>query len=263
MDLGLKNRVAAVAAASRGLGYAVARELSAEGARVGICSRNEDNARTAAEKIASETGGQVFHCVANVSKRDDAVRFVQAVNERFGRVDILITNAGGPPPGGFDDVEFDDVERAFHLTLESAIAMMKTVIPSMRERRWGRIVNMLSFTVKHPELNLLMSNTMRTGLVGFSKSVAREIAADNVLINGVAPGFTRTERLEELAQDMAKREGEGVGDVYHDWEKRIPMGRLGQPEEIAKVTVFLCSEAASFVTGTTIQVDGGLVCGLY
>ncbi len=263
MDLGLKNKVAAVAASSRGLGYAVARELAAEGARVGICSRSEDNARTAAERIASETGGQVFHCIADVSKREDAVRFVQAVTERFGRIDILVTNAGGPPPGGFDDVEFEDVESAFHLTLESAIAMMKTVIPSMRERRWGRIVNMLSFTVKEPELNLLMSNTMRTGLVGFSKSVAREIAADNVLINGVAPGYTRTERLEELARDMARREGEGVGDVYHDWEKRIPMGRLGRPEEIAKVAVFLCSEAASFVTGITIQVDGGLVSGLY
>ena len=262
MDLGLKNKVAAVAAASQGLGYAVARELSAEGARVGICSRSEENVRAAAERISSETGGEVFPFVADVSKRVEAIRFVEAVAGKLGRVDILVTNAGGPSPGGFDDVDLDEVNHAFHLTLESAVAMMKTAIPPMRERRWGRVVNMLSFTVKQPELNLLMSNTMRTGLMGFSKSVAREVAADNVLINCVAPGYTRTERLEELAQDMARRESEGAGDVYHDWEKRIPMRRLGEPEEIAKVVTFLCSEATSYVMGVTIQVDGGLVCGL-
>jgi 3-oxoacyl-[acyl-carrier protein] reductase len=262
MDLGLKNKVAAVAAASQGLGYAVARELAAEGARLGICSRSEENIRAAAERIAAETGAEVFPFVADVSKRGEAIRFVEAVAGKFNRIDILVTNAGGPPPGGFDDVDLDEVTHAFHLTLESAIAMMKTVIPSMREKRWGRVVNMVSFTVKQPELNLLMSNTMRTGLMGFSKSVAREVAPDNVLINCVAPGYTRTERLEELARDIARREGEGIGDVYHDWEKRIPMGRLGLPEELAKVVAFLCSDAASYVTGVTIQVDGGLICGL-
>ncbi|MBP2680391.1 MAG: hypothetical protein H6Q78_254 [Candidatus Krumholzibacteriota bacterium] len=262
MDLGLKNKVAAVAAASTGLGFAVARELAAEGARLGICSRSEENVRAAAEKIAAETGAEVFPFVADVSKRGEAIRFIEAVSGKFNRIDILVTNAGGPAPGGFDDVDLDEVTHAFHLTLESAIAMMKTVIPSMRERRWGRIVNMLSFTVKQPELNLLMSNTMRTGLMGFSKSVAREIAADNVLINCVAPGYTRTERLEELARDIAQREGEGPGDVYHDWEKRIPMRRLGEPEELAKVVAFLSSDAASYITGVTIPVDGGLICGL-
>jgi 3-oxoacyl-[acyl-carrier protein] reductase len=140
--------------------------------------------------------------------------------------------------------------------------MMTAAIPPMRERRWGRIVNMLSLTVKQPETNLLMSNTMRTALVGYTKSVAQEVAPYNVLVNNVAPGYTRTERLEELAQDLAKRGREGQGDVYHDWERNIPMGRLGEPEELAKVVTFLCSEAASYVTGVTIQVDGGLIKGL-
>lgn len=262
MKLGLEKKIAAVAAASQGLGFAVARELSLEGARVGICSRSSDNIRLAADRIARETGGEVFPYTADVARRDEAVGFVDAVADHFDGLDVLVTNAGGPPPGGFDDVGFDDVERAYHLTLESSVAMMKTAIPRMRANRWGRIVNILSITVKQPELNLLMSNTMRTALVGFSKSVSSEIAADNVLINNVAPGFTRTERLDELAADLAGRRGASVDDVYAEWEGKIPMGRLGRPEELARVATFLSSDAASYVTGVTVQVDGGFVQGI-
>ncbi|UCG52425.1 MAG: SDR family oxidoreductase [Candidatus Latescibacterota bacterium] len=262
MDLGLKNKIAVVAAASQGLGFAVARELAREGAKVGICSRNLENVRAAADRITRETGGEVFAHVADVSARKQATGFVETVTRHFGGLDVLVTNAGGPRPGGFDDVAMEEVDRAYHLTLASAVAMMKTAIPMMREQKWGRIVNILSVTVKQPKLTLLLSNTMRTALVGFTKSVSREIAPDNVLINNVAPGYTKTERLDELAKDLSDRKGVSVSDIYREWEGDIPMGRLGQPEELARVVTFLCSGAASYVTGVTVQVDGGFVQGL-
>jgi 3-oxoacyl-[acyl-carrier protein] reductase len=262
MDLGLKDKIAAVAAASQGLGFAVARELAREGAKIGICSRNLENIRVAADRISRETSGEVLAHVADVSSHREATGFVETVARHFGGLDMLVTNAGGPPPGGFDDLAIEDMDRAYHLTLASAIAMMKTAIPIMREQRSGRIVNILSVTVKQPELTLLLSNTMRTGLVGFTKSVSRELASDNVMINNVAPGYTRTERLDELAKDLADRKGVSVADIYKEWENDIPMGRLGQPEELARVVTFLCSDAASYVTGVTVQVDGGFVQGL-
>ncbi len=262
MDLGIRGKVAAVAAASQGLGFAAALKLSQEGARVFICSRDQEHIDAAAERIVAETGGEVSAHVADVSRASEAVGFVEGAAEKFGRVDILVTNAGGPPPGGFDDVGLGELEKAFRLTLESAVAMMNTAIPRMRAEKWGRVVNITSITVKQPELTLLMSNTMRAALLGFTKSVAREIAADNVLINNVAPGYTHTERLEELARDLAARKGIGAGDIYAEWESIIPARRLGNPEELANVIAFLSSEASSYVTGVTVQVDGGFVAGL-
>ena len=262
MDLNLKNKVAAVAAASQGLGFAVARELSREGALIGICSRSDKNVLAATDRIADETGGDVFAHTADVSKSEEAAGFVEAVADRFGRLDILVTNAGGPPPGGFDNVGPDEVDRAYHLTLLSTITMIKSAVPHMRKNQWGRIINILSITVKQPEVTLLMSNTMRSAIVGFSKSISNELAADNVLINNVAPGYTRTERLSELAEDLAGRRGVSANEVFAGWEQKIPMGRLGRPEELASVVTFLASDAASYVTGVTVQVDGGFVQGL-
>jgi len=263
MDLGLKNRVAAVAAASQGLGFAAARQIALEGAKIGICSRNEENIDAAAKRIEDETGSEVFRFVADLSKTGEATGFVDAVAGHFGALDILVTNAGGPPPGGFEEIGEAEVRRAVDLTLMSTIAMIKAAVPHMRKGSWGRIVNILSLTVKQPELTLLMSNTMRTGLVGYTKSVSIELAPENILINNVAPGYTRTERLGELANNLATRQSTSADEVFGGWEKNIPMGRLGRPEELANVIAFLASEGGSYVTGTTLQVDGGYVKGVF
>lgn len=262
MDLQLKDKVAAVAASSQGLGFAAARALAAEGAKLGICSRSKDNIERAAARLKTETGADVFTQVVDVSKREDAIGFVDAVAGHFKGLDVLVTNAGGPPPGGFDQAGFEQLERAFHLTMESTIAMIKAAVPHMRGQKWGRIVNILSITVKQPETNLLMSNTMRAGLLGYTKSVSQELAKDRVLINNVAPGYTRTERLNELAENLASTDNVSVEDIYARWESKIPMGRLGKPDELGAVVAFLASEAASYVTGVTLQVDGGFVQSL-
>lgn len=262
MNLGISGRVAAVAAASQGLGFAAARALAEEGARVGICSRNKARIDAAAEKIRTATGAETESFAADLARADEAAGFIRSVAERFGRLDILVTNAGGPPPGGVDELERESVEKGFRLTLLSAITMIQTAIPYMKQNGWGRIVNIASVTVKQPEVTLLMSNTMRSALIGFSKSISMELARDNILINNVAPGYTRTERLTDLAGDLAKRKSIPASDVFKEWESHIPMGRLGDPAELAAVIAFLASERASYVTGTTVQVDGGFIKGL-
>lgn len=262
MKLDLEGKVAAVAAASQGLGFAVARGLALEGVRTGICSRSTKNIDEAAGRLRAETQADVFAHVADLSKNDEAQGFVDAVARHFGRLDILVTNAGGPPPGGYEAIGMAEIDRGYHLTLLSTIAMIKAAVPHMRKVKGGRIVNILSITVKQPETNLLVSNTMRAALAGYTKSVSRELAVENILINNVAPGYTKTERLGELAESLAAQRKQSLDDVFRNWEKAIPMGRLGRPEELANVVTFLASGAASYVTGVTLQVDGGFVTGL-
>jgi 3-oxoacyl-[acyl-carrier protein] reductase len=260
MDLGIAGKRAAVAASSQGLGFACALELAREGASVAICSRDGGRITAAADRIRGEVdGAQVHTSVVDVAHEDDCVRFVETAVKAFGGLDILVTNSGGPTPGALDQVGIEDIRAGFDSTLMSAVVMMKTAAAVMRRGGWGRIVNILSMTVKQPKTNLLVSNTMRPGILGFAKSISRELAADGITVNNVAPGYTKTERLDELAGHLADVNGTSAADVFAGWEAAIPARRLGRPEELAAVVAFLASERAAFVNGVTVQVDGGEV----
>jgi 3-oxoacyl-[acyl-carrier protein] reductase len=263
MDLGIKDRVALVAAASRGIGYAAALELAREGARVFLCSRDERRASEAAEKIHSETGADIAGIAADVTNGTDVDRFVRLAIERAGRVDICVTNAGGPPATTFDTTDIEMLRDAFELNALSAIRLAKLVLPGMRERKWGRIVNVTSISVKQPVDGLLLSNTVRAGLTSWAKTVSNEVAADGVTINNVAPGYTLTERQDELAVARGKALGKSKEEMIATWAAQTPAHRIAAPEEIAAAIAFLSSERASYITGVTLQVDGGWTRGLF
>ena len=263
MDFGIKDRVALVAAASRGIGYAAALELAREGARVFLCSRDEGRASDAAEKIHNETGANVAGIAADVINGMDIERFVRLAIERAGRVDICVTNAGGPPATTFDITDIEMFRDAFELNALSAIRLAKLVLPGMRERKWGRIVNVTSISVKQPVDGLLLSNTVRAGLTSWAKTVSNEVAADGVTINNVAPGYTLTERQDELAIARGKALGKSKEEMIAMWASQTPAHRIAAPEEIAAAIAFLASDRASYITGVTLQVDGGWTRGLF
>jgi len=263
LDFGLKDRVALVAAASRGIGYAAALELAREGARVFLCSRDERRASEAAEKIHNETGANVAGIAADVTNEADVEQFVKLATERGGRIDICVTNAGGPPATTFDNTDIEMFREAFELNGLSAIRLAKLVLPGMRERKWGRIVNVTSISVKQPVDGLLLSNTVRAGLTSWAKTVSNEVAADGVTINNVAPGYTLTERQDELAVARGKALGKSKEEMMAMWASQTPAHRIAAPEEIAAAIAFLASERASYITGVTLQVDGGWTRGLF
>ena len=262
MDLGLKDKVALVAAASRGLGRAVAEELAAEGALLLLCSRSEEAINKAAKEIAQTTGAKVLALAADVSEAADIAKLTQFGAERLGRIDILVTNAGGPPAGQFENLSQDQWEAATRLTLFSAVELVRQVLPGMKERRWGRILNITSIAVKQPVDNLILSNSLRAAVTGFARTLANEVAPFGVTVNNIMPGYTRTERVEELAQVMAEKQAITPAEFVARWEKEIPMRRLGEPREFAALAAFLVSERASYITGTSIPVDGGWIKAL-
>ncbi|HEY6193787.1 MAG TPA: SDR family oxidoreductase [Candidatus Eisenbacteria bacterium] len=262
MDLGLKGRVALVAAASKGLGRAVAHELAAEGARLAICARDAGALEAAAREIAATTGAEVLARPADVSDPNAIAAFVDATLERFGRVDVLVTNSGGPPPGRFEAHDAAAWQKATELTLFAPVEFARRVLPGMRERRWGRILNVTSIAVKQPIENLMLSNSLRAAVTGWARTLANEVAREGVTVNNLMPGYTRTDRVEALAQAVAKREGLTPAEATARWEREIPMGRLGDVREFAALAAFLASERASYITGTSIPVDGGWIRSL-
>ncbi len=259
MDLGLKGKVALVAAASKGLGFAIARELAMEGASVVMCARQRDTIDAAAKAIGDESKSPVLAVVADVAKAADLDRLRDEAFARFGRVDVLVTNGGGPPPGRFEALTPAHWQAAAEGTLFSAIELARRVLPGMRERRWGRVLNVTSISVKQPVENLMLSNSLRAAVTGWARTLANEVASDGVTVNCMLPGFTRTERMDELSRANAAKENVTPAEILARWEHEIPMRRLGEPREFAALAAFLASERASYISGQSIAVDGGWI----
>ena len=262
MDLGIRGRVAVVAGSSQGLGRAIADALAAEGADLVINSRSREKLMTVKSEIVEETGARVEVAACDLTPADGAAELIAAAESAFGKVDILVTNTGGPPAGMFEDHSVEVWDEAIQQNFNSVVNLVRAALPGMKTRRWGRIVNVTSVSVKQPVKGLILSNAIRAGVTGFAKTISNEVAEFNVTVNNVLPGFTRTERLIHLAEAVAERDGITVDDAYAGWTEEIPMARLGEPCELASVAAFLCSEHASYVTGQSIAVDGGWIKGL-
>jgi len=262
MDLRLKNKVALVAGGSMGLGLAVAKMLAAEGARIAIGALDDSNLTAAEKEIRSETGGEVVVIPTDLTDSGQAKGFVTRACAHFGTVDILVNNAGGPPSLPFLDIDDDQWNFGFRLNLMSTIAMSREAIQVMKEKRWGRIINMTSISVKQPIDGLILSNTIRAGVIGLAKTLSTELAPYNITVNSVCPGYTMTDRVQNLAKTAAEKMQTTPEEVIRKWEKEIPMGRLGTPEEFAGLVTFLASERASYITGAAIQIDGGWYRGI-
>ena len=262
MDTGLKGKVAIVTAASEGLGRAAAEALAAEGCRMAICSRRQSAIEQAGAEIRRAHGGEVLAVAADVRDASDIKRFVSTTVERFGGVDVLVTNAGGPKPGLFDALSDGDWYEAVDLLLMSVVRLSREAIPHMRQRGGGRIIHITSVAVKQPVPGLMLSNAVRTAVVGFSKTLSRELARDRITVNCVAPGYTRTARVVKLNEATAEREGKPVAEIEQRTLANIPMARLGEPQELAALITFLASDRSGYITGSVIQADGGSVAGI-
>jgi 3-oxoacyl-[acyl-carrier protein] reductase len=263
MDLGLKGRGALVCGSSQGLGRAIAEALAAEGADVVINSRSAETLAGVRDEIAEATGVKVAAVAADLTEPAEVERLVDEARSALGKIDILVTNTGGPPSGPFEDHSPETWRHAIANNLESVVNLVRAVLPEMRQRRWGRILNVTSITVKQPVEGLILSNSVRAGVTGFAKTISNEVAPFGVTVNCVIPGYTRTERLVDLASANSARTGASIEEVYAGWAREVPMGRLGEPEELGALAAFLCSEKASYVTGQSVAADGGWIKALF
>ncbi len=262
MELGLTNKIAVVGASSKGLGKAIALGLAYEGARVIICARDKQVLEQTADEIREKTDTEVLAIPTDVSQPDQVESLINNTISHFGGIDILINNAGGPRIGRFYELSAKDYQDAVNLNLMSTINLCRAVVPSMRKQGDGRIINLTSVSVKQPVDGLMLSNMARTGVIGFAKTLATELAPDKILVNNVCPGIIFTDRIKQLASVRAEESGITYNQALENMTANIPLGRIGDPEEFANLVVFLASEKSSYITGTTIQVDGGMVRSL-
>ncbi|HKA35993.1 MAG TPA: SDR family oxidoreductase [Thermoanaerobaculia bacterium] len=260
MDLGISGRAAMVAAASKGIGFGVASALAREGCRVSICGRDPGSLEAARRKLLQEApGAAVAAAVCDVGKPEDLERWHSATVANYGGVDILVTNTGGPPAAKFLDLSEEQWRRGIELTLMNVVRLSQLVLPGMRERRWGRIIHLTSLAAKLPMALLTISSTLRAGLSALTKTMSNEFSKDGVLVNAVLPGHVLTDRQIELNEIRSKQEGVSLEEYADRTIRTIPMGRYGEPREIGDVVAFLASERASYLTGTSIAVDGGII----
>ncbi|HTL05826.1 MAG TPA: SDR family oxidoreductase [Gemmatimonadales bacterium] len=262
MDLGISGRVALVAASSKGLGRAVAEELAAEGVSLVLCARGEAALAATAQAIASGYDVPVHAVAADLGRSGEVERVVREALLKFGRVDILVTNSGGPPAGPFESLSKEAWDAAIALVLSSVVTFCQAVVPGMKERRWGRILNICSIAAKQPVDNLMLSNSIRAAVLGFARTLANEVAPFGITVNNLLPGFTRTERMVELSEVTAKKEGITPPQALARYAATVPMGRMAEPREFAGLAAFLASERAAYITGQSMAVDGGWIRGL-
>ena len=263
MDLGIKEKVAIVCASSQGLGKATALGLAKEGAKVVIFARHKKDIDEAAHEISSSMNSEILPIVADVTKTEDIQKVVKTTIEKFGTVHILVNNAGGPPVANFAELTDDMWMNGVSLTMMSLIRMTREVLPHMLKNKWGRIINIASLTAKQPINDLIISSTLRPGILGLAKILSNQYSKFGILVNNVCPGHYLTKRQEEIIKKRSTERNITAEEYIQQHSNEIPIGRFGKPEELANMIVFLCSEKASYVTGSTISVDGGLVKGLF
>lgn len=262
MDFGLKGRVAIVAASSQGIGRATAEAFGAEGCRVAMCARNANALEAAAGAIRKQSGVEVYTANFDVTHPGAVHTFVDAVVEKFGGVDICVTNAGGPPAKGFMAASVEEWRKAVDANFLSTVYFARAVIPHMQKKRWGRIITLTSISTKQPVPDLVLSNAVRAAVVGLVKSLANEFGKDGITVNNVGPGYTATDRLKELARARSAAQGKSEDEIFAAWANEAALKRVAEPQEVADAIVWLASERASYITGQTLLVDGGAYKGL-